>query len=111
MAKYIKIATSGEVTELEFEGYAKLSDFYREIGCEYVQAISMNNVVMWLDEEGKLKDKLMNQIASEMFWEHFPGAEDFIVGDVVLTLDEDDSGNLLGFTSEQVEGFRSLISV
>ena len=109
MAKYIKIATSGEVTELDLAGYVKLEDFYREIRCDYVQAVPMNDVVMWLDEEGKLTGKLMNQIASEMFWEHFPNGNDFIVGDVVLTAEEDEDGNLLGFSDEKIAQFSSLV--
>ncbi len=50
---------------------------------EVVQIPAMRGVLMIVDEEGRMKGKAVNAIASEI-----AGTE--IVGDVVITLDEDD---------------------
>lgn len=50
---------------------------------EVVQIPAMSGVLMIVDEEGRMKGKAVNAIASEI-----AGTE--IVGDVVITLDEDD---------------------
>lgn len=51
----------------------------------YIQIVNLTDeVLMILDEEGKLKQKYYNQAATELFQKCFPNTMDFIVGDVLV---------------------------
>lgn len=109
MAKYLKIATSGEMTTLDSgDKTADLAFLYENTGSEMIQMIVLDGVTMWLDEEGKLRQRAVNQIATQMFWDVFGPYSDVIVGDVVITADEDEDGNLLGFSEEQISKIKEL---
>ena len=54
------------------------------IGCQYGELVYLSNeVIMVLDEEGKLCDKEINLFATALYQERFWG-NDFIAGDVVI---------------------------
>lgn len=51
----------------------------------YIQIIDLTEeVVMVMDEEGKLKEKFFNPAATEIFRKCFPKTSDFIVGNVLV---------------------------
>ena len=102
MAKYLQITTAGELNTIDFgDKFAKIEDIYEATKCEIVQVIGLNGVSMWLDEEGKYSGRLVNDTATTMFWNAF-GATDYIMGDILLTGDEDSEGRLLGFSDERI---------
>lgn len=109
MAKYLKISTTGEMTTLDLgDKFADLAELYKATGCDMIQMIEVDGVTMWLDEEGKLTGKPANKIATQMFWNTYGPYSDVIVGDVLITGDEDEQGNLLGFTDEELETIKHL---
>lgn len=109
MAKYLKISTTGEMTTLDLgDKFADLAELYKATNCDMIQMIQLDGVTMWLDEEGKLTGKAPNAIATAMFWDVFGPYTDIIVGDVLITGDEDEEGNLLGFTDEVLESIKHL---
>lgn len=103
MAKYLKITTNADILIIDSgDEYADLEFLYSQTMSEMVQMVGLGDVTMWLDEEGKLRGRQVNMIASQLF-EEVHGAFDLIVGDVILTADEDEHGNLLGLTDEMID--------
>lgn len=78
----------------------------------YVQAVSLaqdfEGFVMWLNEEAKLlPDMLPNELMTSVWRESFKGyrwgADDYILGNAVITLEADSNGETVGMTKEQAE--------
>ena len=58
-----------------------LSDAQKFVG-GYVEVVQVNDGILIVDEEGKLKDKPVNEVASKMYADKY-GDEDIIVGDAI----------------------------
>ena len=58
-----------------------LSEAQKFVG-GWVEVVQVNDGVLIIDEEGKLKDKPVNQVASKMYADKY-GDEDIIVGDAI----------------------------
>ena len=58
-----------------------LSDAQKFVG-GWVEVVQVNDGVLIIDEEGKLKDKPVNEVASKMYADKY-GDEDIIVGDAI----------------------------
>jgi len=58
-----------------------LSEAQKFVG-GWVECVQVNDGVLIIDEEGKLKDKPVNQVASKMYADKY-GDEDIIVGDAI----------------------------
>ena len=58
-----------------------LSDAQKFVG-GYVEVVQVNDGILIIDEEGKLKDKPVNEVASKMYADKY-GDEDIIVGDAI----------------------------
>lgn len=106
MKKAIAITTLGEVTIIDLnEG--SLEKMQKAVG-GYVQAINLSEgVTMWCNEEGKMMSLPHNPFG-QAFWEiAYPvsefGRTDYIVGDIVLTGSADDEGDMLGFTTQEID--------
>jgi hypothetical protein len=78
----------------------------------YVQAVSLaqdfEGFVIWLNEEAKLiPDMLPNELMTSVWRESFKGyrwgADDYILGNAVITLEADSNGETVGMTKEQAE--------
>jgi hypothetical protein len=109
MAKYLKITTKGELLTIDTgDKYADLEFLYSQTMSEMVQMIGINGATMWLDEEGKLRGRDVNIIATDLYEQTY-GPYDLIVGDVILTGDEDEDGNLLGFSDEEIAKMADLV--
>jgi len=63
------------------EDSPSLSDAQKFVG-GYVEVVQVNDGVLIIDEEGKLKDKPVNEVASKMYADKY-GDEDIIVGDAI----------------------------
>ena len=59
-----------------------LSDAQKFVG-GYVEVVQVNDGILIIDEEGKLKDKPVNEVASKMYADKY-GNEDIIVGDAIF---------------------------
>jgi len=58
-----------------------LSDAQKFVG-GWVEVVKVKDGILIIDEEGKLKDKPVNEIASKMYADKY-GDEDIIVGDAI----------------------------
>jgi len=58
-----------------------LSDAQKFVG-GWVEVVRVNDGILIIDEEGKLKDKPVNEVASKMYADKY-GDEDIIVGDAI----------------------------
>ena len=59
-----------------------LSDAQKFVG-GYVEVVQVNDGILIIDEEGKLKDKPVNEVASKMYADKY-GDADIIVGDAIF---------------------------
>jgi len=96
MATLIKCAepssTNQKLTEIKPENgkLFKLKEIYKLINCSIVEFIYLKNQILIIDEEGKLNNKPVNDIATYLFRKD-KNIHDFIVGDALLcSLDEID---------------------
>ncbi len=63
------------------EDSPSLSEAQKFVG-GWVECVQVNDGVLIIDEEGKLKDKPVNQVASKMYADKY-GDADIIVGDAI----------------------------
>ena len=63
------------------EDSPSLSEAQKFVG-GWVEVVQVNDGILIVDEEGKLKDKPVNQVASKMYADKY-GDEDIIVGDAI----------------------------
>ena len=63
------------------EDSPSLSEAQQFVG-GWVEVVQVNDGVLIIDEEGKLKDKPVNEVASKMYADKY-GDEDIIVGDAI----------------------------
>ena len=59
-----------------------LSDAQKFVG-GWVEVVQVNEGILIIDEEGKLKDKPVNHLASQMYADKWGGTADIIVGDAI----------------------------
>ena len=59
-----------------------LADAQKFVG-GWVEVVQVNDGILIIDEEGKLKDKPVNEVASKMYADKY-GDEDIIVGDAIF---------------------------
>ena len=63
------------------EDSPSLSDAQKFVG-GWVEVVQVNDGILIIDEEGKLKDKPVNEVASKMYADKY-GDADIIVGDAI----------------------------
>ena len=63
------------------EDSPSLSEAQKFVG-GWVECVQVNDGVLIIDEEGKLKNKPVNEVASKMYADKY-GDEDIIVGDAI----------------------------
>lgn len=73
----------------------------------YVEAINLTpDLIMWVNEEGKMNKLPFNQAATSIFVKHRGGA-DFIVGQVIFTGGNDSSGDTNGINEVQIQQLKT----
>ena len=81
------ICVDGDITAYDSTRADKTYDFKAmkdKIGCQFGELVYLSNeVIMVLDEEGKLTDKEINLFATALYQEKFR-VNDAIMGDVVI---------------------------
>ena len=84
MAQIIK--TTGEVIEVTPKNGTDFSlEELQSIVGGWIEIVNLRDGrLLCLDEEGKLKGKERNHVATDIYRQAFPQCKDFIVGDVLL---------------------------
>ena len=84
MAQIIK--TTGEVIEVTPKNGTDFSlEELQTIVGGWIEIVNLRDGrLLCLDEEGKLKGKERNHVATDIYRQAFPQCKDFIVGDVLL---------------------------
>lgn len=78
--------TDGEKQKVETDAeFVTIEELYKAINTDIVEVCYLSNNKMFiLDEEGKLKGKVINEQATKRFYDETKRFDDCIVGDVVL---------------------------
>ena len=114
-ARVLKIAAASQTfefcdVETDEDGSIELETLQEAVG-GYVERVpvvkqTLDNLDMWLNEEGKLKSLPLNMIATNLsgIWKN----GDFIVGDVLVCA-FDEEGNSIGITDKQEHDLREAL--
>ena len=90
----ILIKTDGSVSEIPNTGYESIR---AAIGGGYLEAIPMGDGhAAYIDEEGKLKNLPINNVASFLWYKRLRPMNDYLVGDCVVVRSVNDEGELDG---------------
>lgn len=90
MGQIIKIKPNGMVEQIDCEDITL--DYLQSEVDGYIETVRIKDMpnrhlLMVIDEEGKLKDKPINDLAGKIAYIRF---DDYIVGDVVIVKEQDD---------------------
>lgn len=100
--KALRITTTGEIYELED---ISLESLQEGVG-GWVQALALDGLTMWCNEEGKLIGLTHNPYAQEL-WDFVYGVKtDYLVGDVVITGGTDEEGNIIPITRSEADDIK-----
>jgi hypothetical protein len=98
----LRITTTGEIYELED---ISLESLQEGVG-GWVQALALDGLTMWCNEEGKLIGLTHNPYAQEL-WDFVYGVKtDYLVGDVVITGGTDEEGNTIPLTRSEADDIK-----
>lgn len=109
---YYLITTKNEISEIQTDRRFGLDDYYKLIDCDCIQYVMTDagRYNMILDDEGKLKDKELNYLATLLYNNPY----DFIVGDVLLCTDKviNDIGerDFCGFDKPMIQDIKASIT-
>jgi hypothetical protein len=104
------------MTKEELPEEAKVLDYLQNKVAGYVQAVPLtiplgNGVVtLWLNEEGKLQEGLELNKHATALWESCYGETDLLMGNVVVT-SENDEGEVTGLDEGQMNHLIRYLSV
>jgi len=75
----------------------------RTVVCGHVERVPLGDsgMLLWVHEEGKLLGLPVNKHATAL-WEKYWGPTDVVVGDAVVTGDDDIHGNTVPLTDAQI---------
>lgn len=69
----------------------------------YIEAITLTkNLILWVNEEAKLRDLPFNQAATSIFIK-YRGGSDYILGSVVFTGGSDENGDTQGISEADIQ--------
>ena len=90
MGQIIKIKPNGMVEQVDCDNITL--DYLQSEVDGYIETIRIKDapdrhLIMVIDEEGKFKDKSINELAGEIAYIRF---DDYIVGDVVIVKEQDE---------------------
>jgi hypothetical protein len=109
------IRTDGTTERLTYTVDGEYETLSRGVG-GYIEAVTLSEgLVMWVNEEGKLKSLPRNPVATRWFSNIFGEGIDVIVGDAVFTGGTDDEGYMNSLTESQVtsleEGSKAIVAL
>lgn len=103
MGQIIKIKPNGMVEQIDCE-YITLDYLQSEVD-GYIETVRIKDtpnrhLLMVIDEEGKFKDKPINDLAGKIAYIRF---DDYIVGDVVIVKEQDE--DFVSLTDDEANEF------
>lgn len=103
MGQIIKITPNGIVEKIDCEDITL--DYLQSAVDGYIETLRIKDapdrcLIMIIDEEGKLKNKPVNELAGEIAYIKF---DDYIVGDVVIVKEQD--GDFVPLTDDEADKF------
>ena len=103
MGQIIKIKPNGMVEQIDCEDITL--DYLQSEVDGYIETIRLKDtpnrhLLMVIDEEGKLKDKPINDLAGKIAYIRF---DDYIVGDVVIVKEQDE--DFVSLTDDEANEF------
>ena len=103
MGQIIKIKPNGMVEQIDCEDITL--DYLQSEVDGYIETIRIKGgpdrrLLMVIDEEGKLKDKPINDLAGKIAYIRF---DDYIVGDVVIVKEQDE--DFVSLTDDEANEF------
>lgn len=103
MGQIIKIKPNGMVEQIDCE-YITLDYLQSEVD-GYIETVRIKDMpnrhlLMVIDEEGKFKDKPINDLAGKIAYIRF---DDYIVGDVVIVKEQDE--DFVSLTDDEANEF------
>jgi hypothetical protein len=104
-----KLSVDGKVEVIPFEG--DTLKLLQDAVHGYIESVTLSdNLVMWVNEDGKMQKMPFNQAATSIFIKHRGGA-DFIVGPVIFTGGADDEGNTLGLDEVSLQSVKTFAAM
>ena len=109
---YYLITTTNMIREIETDRRFGLDDYYKLIDCDCIQYVMSGDgrFNMILDDEGKLKDKDLNYLATLLY----NNPLDYIVGEFLLCTDKviNDIGerDFYGFDKPMIQDIKTSIT-
>lgn len=92
--KALQITAAGEINELEDITLESLQEGVKGL----IQAIALDGLTLWCNDEGKMEGLPHNPYAQEL-WDRVYGVKtDYLVGDVVITGGTDAKGDTIPLT-------------
>ena len=111
MTKALLINEDGTVQDVEYNDYKDLQNL---VG-GWIEGIHIADGFAYIDEEGKLKGKEVNLLATRIWHDaarkHNYKINDFIVGKMVLTGKADDEGNDTDIKQETIDNIKGQTNV
>lgn len=103
MGQIIKIKPNGTVEKIDCENITL--DYLQSEVDGYIETLRIKGapdrcLIMIIDEEGKLKNKPVNELAREIAYIRF---DDYIVGDVIIVKEQDD--DFVPLTDDEADKF------
>lgn len=103
MGQIIKIRPNGTVEQIDCEDITL--DYLQSAVDGYIETLRIKDapdrcLIMIIDEEGKLKNKPVNELAGEIAYIRF---DDYIVGDAVIVKEQDD--DFIPLTDDEANEF------
>lgn len=103
MGQIIKIKPNGTVEKIDCEDITL--DYLQSAVDGYIETLRIKDapdrrLIMIIDEEGKPKNKPVNELAGEIAYIRF---DDYIVGDVIIVKEQDD--DFVPLTDDEAELF------
>ena len=103
MGQIIKIKPNGMVEQVDCDNITL--DYLQSEVNGYIETIRIKDapnrhLLMVIDEEGKFKDKSINELAGEIAYIRF---DDYIVGDAVIVKEQDD--DFAPLTDDEADNF------
>lgn len=103
MGQIIKIKPNGTVEKIDCDNITL--DYLQSEVDGYIETLRIKDapdrcLIMIIDEEGKLKNKPVNELAGEIAYIRF---DDYIVGDVIIVKEQDD--DFVPLTDDEADKF------
>lgn len=105
----LTITATGHVSVSLWPAGGLLEHAYEQIETHLVGAVTLGDLTLWYDDEGRFKDEPhTNELATKLCGIYGPLVSD-IVGTVLITGDTDDEGDTRPLTAEQLHELGAIL--